>query len=120
MGNPESSTIGMLKVSDVTGQKLYEAHGVPSDSSIGELVQGLLVSMGLPRTDVAGRPLLYQALSETQGRHLHAAEIVGETLQSDEKIVLQPNIDAGCTPVSGGHETGQIHGRSRSVTNNSV
>jgi hypothetical protein len=69
--------------------------GVPADASVGELVQGLLAEMSLPMTDVEGRPLTYHARLEREGRHLHASEIVGDTLQPADRLVLQPNITAG-------------------------
>jgi hypothetical protein len=84
-----------LQASDVSGQKLANAKSVPADSTVGELVQGLLVEMKLPRNDVAGRPLSYHARLEREGRHLHASEVVGDALQEQDRIVLQPNIDAG-------------------------
>jgi hypothetical protein len=39
--------------------------------------------------------LSYQALLEREGRHLHAAERVSDVLEPQDRIVLQPNIDAG-------------------------
>jgi hypothetical protein len=84
-----------LQASDVSGQNLANARGVPADSTVGELVQGLLAQMKLPRNDVAGRPLNYHARLDREGRHLHASEIVGDALQQQDRIVLQPNIDAG-------------------------
>jgi hypothetical protein len=84
-----------LRISDVSGQKSAEAKGVPADSTVGELVHGLLGSMRLPRNDVTGRPLTYRARLEREGRHLHASERVGDALQENDRLVLQPNVDAG-------------------------
>jgi hypothetical protein len=50
--------------------------------------------MELPR-NAAGRPVTYHARLDREGRHLHATETVGEALQPNDRIVLQPNIDAG-------------------------
>ena len=89
-----SGVIG-LRVADVSGQKHAEAKGVPADSTVGELIHGLLGRMNLPLNDVSGRPLTYQARLDREGRHLRASEVVGEVLQENDRIVLQPNVDAG-------------------------
>lgn len=96
MNNQENKNIG-LKVSDVSGQKMANVGNVPPDATVGELIQGLLSQMNLPQNDVSGRPLTYHALLEREGRHLHASELVGDALQTGDKVVLQPNIDAGGT-----------------------
>ena len=94
MGKPETMGIG-LQASDVSGQKTFDVHDVPPDSTVGELIQGLLGQMNLPQNDVGGRQLTYHALLEREGRHLHASERVGDALTSGDRVVLQPNIDAG-------------------------
>jgi hypothetical protein len=84
-----------VRVRDASRQKLARAD-VPTDSTVGELVQGLIRSrMKLPENDPEGRPLNYHARLEREGRHLHASERVGDALQNDDEIVLQPNIQAG-------------------------
>jgi hypothetical protein len=94
MGKPESLGIA-LQASDVSGQKLVDVREVPTDASVGELIQGLLGQMNLPENDVEGRPLTYHARLDREGRHLHASERVGDALQQGDRVVLQPNIDAG-------------------------
>jgi hypothetical protein len=84
-----------LEVSDVSGQKLERISSLESDASIGQLVEGLLDRMRLPKTDVSGRPLTYHARLEREGRHLHASEKAADALQTGDRLVLQPNIDAG-------------------------
>lgn len=84
-----------LRISDVSGQKTVKASAVPRHFTVGELVQGLLARMGLARNDVEGRPLHYRARLEREGRHLHGSELVGDALEDDDLLVLQPNIDAG-------------------------
>ena len=84
-----------LQASDVSGQKLADVKNVPADSTVGELIQGLLAQMELPANNPAGRPLSYHARLEREGRHLHATEVIGEALQPHDRVVLQPNIDAG-------------------------
>lgn len=85
----------MLEATDVSQQKVAQVSNLPDDVTVGELIQGLLAEMSLPLNDGQGRPLTYQALHESEGRHLHADEKVGEALKSGERVVLQPNIDAG-------------------------
>ena len=94
MAETTATGIG-LEVSDVSGQKTALVHDMPTDASVGELIEGLLAQMKLPRNDVSGRPLTYHALLEREGRHLHASEVVGEALHQGDKVILQPNIDAG-------------------------
>lgn len=84
-----------LEASDVSGQKTASVHDVPLDATVGELTESLLAEMHLPENDVSGRPLAYHALLEREGRHLHASERVGDALQTGDRVVLQPNIDAG-------------------------
>ena len=84
-----------VEVSDVSGQKMVNVTNLAADSSVGELIQGLLGRMHLPPNDVSGRPLTYHARLEREGRHLHASERVGDALQTGDRVVLQPNIDAG-------------------------
>ena len=51
--------------------------------------------MNLPPNDVEGHPLNYHARLEREGRHLRASETVGEVLEEQDEIVLQPHIVAG-------------------------
>jgi hypothetical protein len=95
MEQAERVGIGGLQVSDVSGQKVAKVSNVPSDCTVGELIQGLLSQMQLPRNDGAGRPLVYHARLEREGRHLHGSEMVGDALKTGDKVVLTPNIDAG-------------------------
>jgi len=84
-----------LRAWDVSRQKLVNVDDVPADATVGELVRGLVSRMGLPPSDVEGHPLNYHARLEREGRHLHASETVGDALQEDDQVVLQPNIQAG-------------------------
>ncbi len=95
--DPMTTATGSLafQASDVSGQKTLKLKGVPADASVGEVIQSLLPRMRLPPHDVEGRPLTYQVHLEREGRHLHASETVGDALQEDDHIVLQPNIMAG-------------------------
>ena len=84
-----------LWAQDVTGQKNVKVSEVPHDTTVRELVQGLLGKMGLMRRDVEGRPLEYRARLEREGRHLHDSELVDDALEPEDRIVLQPKINAG-------------------------
>ncbi len=84
-----------LEASDVSGQKVASVKDVPPDATVQELVQGLLARMRLPRNNAQGVPLTYHARLEREGRHLHASERVGDALESEDRIVLQPSVMAG-------------------------
>lgn len=86
-----------IQVSDVTGQNQVAIDDLPSESTIGELLEGLVPRMRLPRNDSAGRPLTYHARLEREGRHLNRSERVAEALRESDRLTLQPNIDAGGT-----------------------
>jgi hypothetical protein len=88
-------TLSKIKAQDVSGQKVVEIKNIPEDVSVHELVQDLLPRMNLPRNDTEGRPLAYHAHLERERRHLHLSEIVGDVLKEDDRIVLQPDIQAG-------------------------
>jgi hypothetical protein len=62
---------------------------------VSEVLDALVRQMDLPRNDSEGRPLVYQALHTREGRNLRADEKVGEALSTGDRVVLQPNIDAG-------------------------
>jgi hypothetical protein len=80
---------------DVTGQKRARASNVSTDSTVRDLVQGLLEKMRLHEKDVTGHPIEYRARLEREGRHLHDSELVGDALLPDDEIVLHPKINAG-------------------------
>jgi hypothetical protein len=85
-----------FEVSDVSGQKVVKVNNVPTDATVSELIQGLLDRMRLPPNDSAGRPLTYRArLDNREGRHLQGAERVSDAVQRGDRLVLQPNVDAG-------------------------
>jgi hypothetical protein len=91
----EGPGVQLLEVSDVSGQKKMTVDEFGADATIGELVERLLAEMDLKREDGDGRVLTYHARLEREGRHLHAAERVGDALKPGDHLVLQPNIDAG-------------------------
>ena len=89
-----------IKVSDVSGQRVAEVPEVPADSTVGELIAGLLPQMRLPEHDALGRDLVYHARLEREGRHLHASEVVGDAVRPGDRLTLLPNIDAGAPSTS--------------------
>ncbi len=86
-----------ILASDVTGQTVVNVGIDPGDRemSVGELLDSLVPRMKLPRLGSGGRPLTYHARLEREGRHLHATEVVGEALQSKDRLMIQPTIEAG-------------------------
>lgn len=85
---------------DVTGQTVVNIGIDPGDRemSVGELLDTLVPRMRLPRLGNGGRSLTYHARLEREGRHLHTTEVVGEALQSRDRIMIQPTIEAGGSP----------------------
>lgn len=84
-----------VEASDVSGQKQLSVSGLDVNATVGELVQGLLREMNLPLNDVGGNPMTYHARLDREGRQLHASERVGDVFQPGDRVVLQPNINAG-------------------------
>jgi predicted transcriptional regulator len=84
-----------LEAADVTGQHGLRVKNFPPEATVGELIRGLVGKMNLNSKDSGGRDYTYHALLEREGRHLHASETVGDALEEGDRIVLQPNIDAG-------------------------
>jgi hypothetical protein len=84
-----------LEAADVTGQHAAQLRGYPEDATVSDLVRELVDRLGLSRNDPSGLPYTYHARHEREGRHLHASEVIGDALQTGDKITLQPNIDAG-------------------------
>ncbi len=94
MGNAEA--LGLtLDATDVSQQKVRRVSNIMPDVTVREFTQSLLAEMNLPQNDPEGRPVTYQALLEREGRHLQSWERLGDTVKSGDRVVLQPNIDAG-------------------------
>jgi hypothetical protein len=84
-----------LTVSDVSQQKVLTVDGVSRDSTVGELVQGLLDELRIPRNEPDGRSVTYRAMLRREGRHLRSDERVGDALETGDYLTLHPNVDAG-------------------------
>jgi hypothetical protein len=95
MNGSNAGTLAMLEVTDVSEQKHHELMDVPVDQTVAELIDQLLEELNLERTDDDGRPITYHAQVKRTGAELQAHEKVGEVLQSGDRVVMQPNIDAG-------------------------
>jgi len=65
------------------------------DSTVTDLVDQVVPQVGLPRNDVAGRPLVYKAWRERGGIQFRGDERVIDVFQPEDRAVLQPNIEAG-------------------------
>jgi hypothetical protein len=88
-----------IRASDITGNNQVDVDDLPLDLTIGETIDGLVPRMNLPRVDGGGRPLTYHARLEREGRHLNRSERVGDALHPLDRVVLQPNIDAGTAAI---------------------
>lgn len=84
-----------IMAADVTGQNVVNVNSLDRAMSVGELLEALVPRMRLPRLGNGGRPLTYHARLEREGRHLHTTEVVGDALQTRDRITLQPTIEAG-------------------------
>jgi hypothetical protein len=84
-----------LEVRDVSGQTTLRVRDVALDSSVGELIEGLLGKMQLPANSPDGTKLEYSLLLDRESRALHANERVRDALQPNDRLVLQPDINAG-------------------------
>jgi len=86
-----------ISAADVTGQNVVKIGIDPGDRemSVNELLDSLVPRMRLPRLGNGGRPLTYHARLEREGRHLHGSEVVGEALLPQDRITIQPTIEAG-------------------------
>jgi hypothetical protein len=84
-----------LTASDVTGQRRITVRDVPLDSTVGEVLDGVIPMMHLNRTGPDGRPLSVEARLDREGRHLARSERVQDALRHEDHLVLHPKIIAG-------------------------
>ena len=86
-----------LMVRDISGQKSarVKVRREDLDSTVGELFADVASDLELVDVDSNGRPLAYQPRLEREGRHLHTSERIGDVLQDQDTLTLQPSIDAG-------------------------
>lgn len=91
------AAVAMLNLTarDATGQRKFSVRDLPGDTSVQELIRGLVPQMGLPSEDSTGTPQAFHAFLERDGRHLQSSETVGEVLRDQDEIVLHPDVQAG-------------------------
>lgn len=85
----------MLDATDVSQQKVRRVSNIGPEVTVRELTDSLLIEMNLPQNDPEGRPVTYHVLLEREGRHLQSWERLGEAVKTGDRVVLQPNIEAG-------------------------
>lgn len=90
-----ATTIKNLSAADVTGQKHVRLRDVPRSYSVGEMLTGVLPRLRLVQFDAQGNQVGYEVRLEREARHLHRSELVGDVLQEDDHLVLNPRIVAG-------------------------
>ncbi|MGH7560436.1 MAG: hypothetical protein ACRENB_05390 [Gemmatimonadales bacterium] len=95
MNDEHPGTLALLEVTDVSEQKRHEVEDVPAETTVAQLIDRLLEELDLERADGDGRPITYHAQVKRTGAELHAWEKVGDVLRSGDRLVMQPNIDAG-------------------------
>ena len=83
-----------LTARDATGQRKFSVRDLAGDTSVQELIRGLVPRMGLPSEDSTGTPQAFHAFLERDGRHLLSSETVGEVLRDQDEIVLHPDVQA--------------------------
>jgi hypothetical protein len=93
-GTPATSKLS-FQAMDASGQKCLKLRSVPADATVGEVLEGLLGQMSLPRNSPAGEPVCYQVRSDRLGRHLHPSELVADTIQENDKVSVLPDVSAG-------------------------
>ncbi len=84
-----------LTISDVTRQKVRSIENVSTQATTAELVHAFIDDLNMPRNDPAGRSLTYRALNRREARHLRPDERLGDSVQNNDWLVIQPNVDAG-------------------------
>jgi hypothetical protein len=94
MGNAAAMSL-TLEAMDVSQQKVRRVSNIGVEVTVRELTDSLLAEMKLPQNDPEGRPVTYYALLEREGRQLQSWEKLGDAVRSGDRVVLQPNIEAG-------------------------
>ena len=93
--NTVAATKLNLTARDLTGQRKFSVRDLAGDTTVQELIQGLVPRMGLPPEDSTGTPQAFHAFLERDGRHLGASETVGDVLRDQDEIILHPDVQAG-------------------------
>jgi hypothetical protein len=83
-----------FEVRDVSGQKSATVNDCPVDASVREVIPALLAQLSLPQNDLSG-PISHSLRRDSDGALLHDGDVVGEVVEPNSRLVLQPSIDAG-------------------------
>jgi len=84
-----------IRVTDVSRQKRFRLASVPDEMTVDELVKNVLAKVKLPSRNSKGAPVTYRARLPREGRHLGPSERVGDVLETDDEICLDPHVIAG-------------------------
>lgn len=84
-----------LTARDATGQRKFSVKDLAADTTVQELIRGLVPRMGLPPEDSTGTPQAFHAFLERTGVHLRSSQTVGDVLRDQDEIVLHPDVQAG-------------------------
>ena len=82
-----------VRVGDMVGQREIEAD-IQRDASWGEALNAILGRLSLPR-NIDGEDQVWTGRLDREGRQLYTNEIVGDALQTGDKVVIQRDIQAG-------------------------
>ena len=83
-----------IHVQDMSGQREFVARDVPLEATWGETMGSILANLPLPKNDPVS-PNTWSGHLEREGRHLHANEMVGDALVNGDRVILQPEVNAG-------------------------
>lgn len=83
-----------FEIEDFTGNVRRRARQVPSDVTVGELVEGYTKQLKLPEVDAQGRPVLYGARTSS-GDTLNSSDRIGDVVVEDEVVTLTKSVTAG-------------------------
>ena len=84
-----------LTAADVSGQNTFTLRRAGRGQTVSELLERVVPGMRLPTRDGDGNEILYQARVDRLGRHLHATERIGDVLEEQDRLTIQPDIQAG-------------------------
>ncbi len=85
-----------ISASNVSRQKRVDLKGVPTERTMGELLDGVLIPrLHLPRFDSEGRQVNYAARIERTGVKFQRSGLIADGLEQGDHVVVQPEIQAG-------------------------
>jgi hypothetical protein len=85
-----------FSASTVSRQKRVDLDRVPTNRTVHELLQGVLVPrLNLPRVDSAGHSVDFTLRRDRDGAEVRVSQTIGESLETGDHVVVQPKIFAG-------------------------